>query len=518
MTAVEWIEQRSGLRLGQWQRAAVLAMFPADGSPSQWETFVLSTVKKGGKTTLNAWCTLYGAITFSAGETAYVMANDAAQAEENTFELIAVAVREAALEQGGAAVIRSDRITFENGSRIVALPADYAGAAGARFGITSWTELWAYRWEQHVRLWEELTPVPNRRSLRIVDSYAGFEGDAPVLEPLWKRALEGQRLDADLPIYCNGKLWAFIDQGEDAQVRAWLGDPAGMDAYYAEQRASLRPGTFARLHLNHWQSGEEAFVTAETYDQCVRRDLRPVVSDPHLPIFVGVDAATRRDCAAVVAVARVKDGEEVRYRLVRHRIWTVKRGATLDLEETIEAFVLELARSFRVRSVRYDPMQMVRSAQTLSKRGIRMEAFDQTSGHLTEAGQNLYDLMNARQLDLYPDKELRRHFLNAVAVHSGRGWRLAKEKTSNKIDGCAATSFAALAAVQTPGGELTLSVPQGQIPGTGPGESIARGRGSVEQVLADRNVDMSGLRRPPGMQDWQWRQYRRMMRGGGSWK
>ncbi len=298
-------------------------------------------------------------------------------------------------------------------------------------GSRLWTELWAYRWEQHVRLWEELTPVPYCCSLRIVDSYAGFEGDAPVLSCLWKRALEGQRLDADLPIYCNGKLWAFIDQGEDAQVRAWLGDPAGMDAYYAEQRASLRPGTFARLHLNHWQSGEEAFVTAETYDQSVRRDLRPVVSDSYLPIFVGVDAATRRDCAAVVAVARVKDGEEVRYRLVRHRIWTVKRGATLDLEETIEAFVLELARSFRVRSVRYDPMQMVRSAQTLSKRGIRMEAFDQTSGHLTEAGQNLYDLMNARQLDLYPDKELRRHARTPwrSTRAAGGAWRRRRRRT-----------------------------------------------------------------------------------------
>jgi hypothetical protein len=425
-------------------------MFPADGSPSRWETFLISTVKKAGKTSLSAWCALYAAVTYPAGETCYVIGNDLDQGDENLFSLIAAAVRAAGLDQSGAAVIRADRIVFENGSRIVALPSDFAGAAGARFGISCWTEVWAFRHENHTRLWEELTPVPNRRSLRIVDSYVGFEGDAPVLGPLWARAVAGERLHDELPVFANGRLWAFVDQGEDAQRRGWLGEPGEMDAYYAEQRASLRPGTFARLHLNQWQQGEETFVTAEAFDGCVRPELRPVVSDPRLQVFAGCDAATRRDCAAVVAVARITDGERVVYRLIRHRIWTVARGATLDLEDTVEAFLLELSRLFRLRLCSYDPTQMVRSAQTLSKQGVRMEPYNQTSGNLTLAGQNLYDLLNSRQLELYADAELRRHFLNAVAVSSGRGWRLAKEKTTNKIDGCVATSFAALAAVQQP--------------------------------------------------------------------
>jgi phage terminase large subunit-like protein len=77
-----WVVPETGLliRLVGWQRAVLLAMFPEDGSPSPWETFLISTTKKAGKTTLNAIATLYAALTFPAPETVYVVANDEAQA------------------------------------------------------------------------------------------------------------------------------------------------------------------------------------------------------------------------------------------------------------------------------------------------------------------------------------------------------------------------------------------------------------------------------------------------------
>ncbi|MEP6977621.1 MAG: hypothetical protein ABI948_06170 [Thermoleophilia bacterium] len=221
MTVVEWAETnwilpetRRPIVLQPWQRETLLAIFPPDGSPSPHETFLISTVKKAGKTELNAVATLYAALTFPAPETVFAVANDLEQAQERVFERIAKAARAMGLVRSGAAVVSRSEIVFpETGSRIVAVPADFAGAAGAVFGITSWTELWAYRHEGHVRLWEELTPIPNRRSLRIVDSYAGFAGDAPILEAVWQRALEGERIHDELPIYTSGKLWAFIDQG-----------------------------------------------------------------------------------------------------------------------------------------------------------------------------------------------------------------------------------------------------------------------------------------------------------------
>jgi len=335
----------------------------------------------------------------------------------------------------------------------VAIPADFAGAAGAIFGVSSWTELWAFRFEGHVRLWEELTPIPNRRSLRIVDSYAGFAGDSPILEPMWARALAGERLDEELPIFANGRLWAYVDQGEEAQARAWLGDPDGLESYYAEQAATLRPGTFARLHLNQWQSGEEAFVTAEDWDACVVPELSPLLPRARdLTLSVGVDAAVKSDSAAVVAVAR--DGDRIL--LVQHRVWSPRKGEPIDLEETIESYVFWLHANFRVGSVLFDPYQMARSAATLKRAGVPMVEYPQTVGNLTAAGQNLYELIRGRNLAMYPDAELRRHALNAVAVETARGWRLSKEKASRKIDAVVALSFAALDALERRSGTVGM--------------------------------------------------------------
>ena len=450
-----WIlpETRRPVVLRPWQKATLRAMFPPDGLPSPYETFLLSTVKKGGKTTLNAIATKYAALTFPAPETVYVVANDEAQAQERVFDLIAAQVRRSGLVGAGKAVVSKGEILFrETGTKIVALPADFAGAAGAIFGISSWTELWAFRHEGHVRLFEELTPIPGRRSLRIVDSYAGFEGDSPILEPMWQRALAGERLDDELPIFASGRLWAFVDVGEEAQARAWLGNPADMEAYYREQAASLRPGTFARLHLNLWQSGEEAFIAGPEWDACVQPGLGPVLEDRRLTISVGVDAAVKHDCAAVVAVAKV-DG---RVRLIRHRIWKPRKGAALDLEATIEAELLYLREHFRVAAVLYDPTQMVRSAATLKQAGLRMVEFKQTSETLTAASSNLWELIRGRHLELYRDKELRQHAINAVAVESGRGLKLAKEKSSRKIDGVVALSFACLDAIERRPARLTV--------------------------------------------------------------
>jgi hypothetical protein len=57
------------------------------------------------------------------------------------------------------------------------------------------------------------------------------------------------------------------------------------------------------------------------------------------------------------------------------------------------------------------------------------------------------------------------HALNAVAVETGRGWRLAKEKASRKIDGIVALSFACLDAVErAPVKPTRTYVPQGRFP------------------------------------------------------
>ena len=61
---------------------------------------------------------------------------------------------------------------------------------------------------------------------------------------------------------------------------------------------------------------------------------------------------------------------------------------------------------------------------------------------------NLYDLIKAKQLRVYPDDAMRVSISHAVAIESSRGWRIAKLKASHRIDSVVALAMAAHACVQ----------------------------------------------------------------------
>jgi hypothetical protein len=59
-------------------------------------------------------------------------------------------------------------------------------------------------------------------------------------------------------------------------------------------------------------------------------------------------------------------------------------------------------RRFVLRKVWFDPFQMVSVAQRLAKEHVPIEEYPQTVPNLTAATSNLFDLINARTLALYP--------------------------------------------------------------------------------------------------------------------
>jgi phage terminase large subunit-like protein len=61
-------------------------------------------------------------------------------------------------------------------------------------------------------------------------------------------------------------------------------------------------------------------------------------------------------------------------------------------------------------------------------------------------GQTLFDLLNGRNLRIYKSDELRTQALNTVATESSRGFRISKEKASNKIDSIIALAMACVSA------------------------------------------------------------------------
>lgn len=124
------------------------------------------------------------------------------------------------------------------------------------------------------------------------------------------------------------------------------------------------------------------------------------------------------------------------------------RRRNRDFGSTVEKSLLELKRRFWVREVRFDPYQMQATAQRLTAAGLPMVEFPQTISNLTEASTNLYELLKGRNLVIYPDDEIRLAVNRAVALETTRGWRIAKEKASHKIDVVVALAMAALGAVQ----------------------------------------------------------------------
>ncbi len=110
--------------------------------------------------------------------------------------------------------------------------------------------------------------------------------------------------------------------------------------------------------------------------------------------------------------------------------------------------MLELRRRFYIREVRYDPWQMQAVAQRLITAGVPMVEFPQSVPNLTEASTNLYECIKGRNLVAYQDADMRLAISRCVAIETSRGWRIAKEKQSHKIDVIVALAQAALGAVQ----------------------------------------------------------------------
>jgi phage terminase large subunit-like protein len=233
---------------------------------------------------------------------------------------------------------------------------------------------------------------------------------------------------------------------------AWHTEPIApwqTESWLAEMRRSLRPSAYARMITNEFVSAESAFVDLASWDGCVVPELLPLREDQDAHVWVGVDASVKRDSTALVCCSYSKQSKSVR--LVAHKTFTPSAHDPIDFEGTVAATVLDWRDKFLLRKVYYDPFQMVAVAQRLARAGCRMEEFPQTIPNLTAATSNLFDLIQSRSIQLYPDAAMRLAISRAVMHESSRGWRLDKLKQQHKIDVVVALSMAALGAVRGQG-------------------------------------------------------------------
>src|SRR5438132_11383583 len=101
----------------------------------------------------------------------------------------------------------------------------------------------------------------------------------------------------------------------------------------SSQRGVLGAITFQRIHRNMWLSSESRFIDEQTYDACVV-DGHPDLSGS---LFIGVDAAVRKDNAAIVCLKYADESDQLV--LADYKIWKPLPGQPINLEASVEFYL-----------------------------------------------------------------------------------------------------------------------------------------------------------------------------------
>jgi hypothetical protein len=296
----------------------------------------------------------------------------------------------------------------------------------------------------------------------MIVTYAGFEGESELLWDLYETiVLKGEPVEelshitkqnGDPVCWKNGRMFAYWD----TEPRM----PWQTEDYYIEQRATLRPHEYLRLHENRWVTTHEQFIPIEWYDEACSRYPQSLETDyknerRRIPVVVGVDAGVARDSTAIVAVQYNYETGNVDQAF--HKIRTPTKDERVDLETTVEKYILDMSQQFKISAVVYDPRHLVRSMQRIEKAGIRVVEYTQTLSNMVAASEVLYDLLRTQRFGCYPDDVAREHIKFAVAEEKGTGFRIVKpgRESRHHVDYAIALAMACHEAVKNHGVDVS---------------------------------------------------------------
>lgn len=345
-------------------------------------------------------------------------------------------------------IVERHAIYHPNNGVIRSVSGDYKGEAGSNPSISIFSELWAYESEASRRLWEELTPVPTRdRSIRFVETYAGYADSSDLLLDLYKLGKNGVQLthdDLDWPfedrppiwVNKNARLFMYWDDGLNARRMPWQSPE-----YYAAQEQILRPQAFRRLHLNEWTSSVSPFIPIEWWINCSQ--LLPPL-DSKTPVVIGADAAVSSDCCALVGVTRnPRDNSQVAVRF--SNVWYPPPGGVINLTETMEVSIREYCKKYNVVQIAYDEYQLHKLMTDLSTDNVVWcRKFSQQTAREI-ADKQLYDVIRDRKIVHNGDVVIADHLKNAAAKtakEEDTKLRIVKKSSAAKIDLAVALSMA----------------------------------------------------------------------------
>lgn len=427
--------------LEDWQRDKIIGPIFGTVDPDGLRTYregLVGLPRKNGKSELAAGIALYMLTADGEyGAEIYSVAGSKQQASI-VFKTAADMVKASPMLRAACKVYRSVIEVGETGSIYRVLSADANLAHGYNPHAAIIDELHVH---PNAELYEAMRTGTAARAQPLVlsittagearqgvcwDVYErGRGGEDPRLFFYWRGVPDGIRVVQDRRILEESR-----EELRAANPASWV----SMD-FLEDQARSLPPAVFGRLHANSWDEGQEqSWISRQAVEACQ--------GDPHLdpdqPVVVAIDAASRRDTTAVMAVQRDADGN------FHRRCWHYAADETLGYLDygAIEALIRELASTFDVRRVAFDPFQMVRSAQILDAEGVPVEMFPQNDTRMVPATGLLYDLIIEQRLVLDDCPTCLEQLCAAGVSESARGWRLHKKRSRSPIDAAVALAMA----------------------------------------------------------------------------
>jgi len=420
------------------------ALSKDDKGDYKYSLIVWGDIKKSAKSSIAAARALYAA-THTQWGSIKIIANDLKQADSRVAFYLRRAIE---LNPNLSAKQVNYKTSFANHSIIEAIPIDPKGEAGGNDDLIVFSELWAAQHKAIQQMWTEATLSPTKfgQSQRWVETYAGFDGESPILERLYQRGIKGERLDLSYDNHDLSDLEVYRDGG---MLMLWNTHPRlpwQTPEYYAEEEAVLLPNEFQRVHRNQWVGSTSKFVEKLWWQAC--HDSLPPLTPGELAVL-GADAPKGSedkgylaDSFALVLVTyhpSKPDSIAVRY----CGIWQPERGQLLDYMP-IEDEIRRLCSQFSIVEWAYDPHQLHDMAMRFRREGVVLtKEFKQGDARL-RADRQLRDLIVNRRIAHDGNPLLSEHIDNANVTDRGEeGIRLIKRQQHLKIDGAVALSMAA---------------------------------------------------------------------------
>lgn len=211
-------------------------------------------------------------------------------------------------------------------------------------------------------------------------------------------------------------------------------------------------------HLNRWVQAGEPYFDVDAWLRAPTFDIEEMEGEP---CIIGLDLASRRDLAAMVAVfkhkekwrfwsrfwlpeARVREVQAVPYQEWVDRKWIVETPGDIIDFDMIKQDLIEFLSRFHVLQVAYDPFQATKLVTELRAEGVNMVEVGQGFRTMSEPMKLFDSIIRGGQAEHCGNGCMSWNLANTQAkfVQGSDHVRPVKEREEEKIDGTVAAIMA----------------------------------------------------------------------------